>query len=162
MKNILIPLAFALLSANCTTLEFEQPLPTHGQEMKTLPRNLVGIYQSNQDSGNLVQSYQRIVFVPKNATWELYTQDFILAATLDTTKESIVRNDSLFEVESDTSSPKFAFMVKRTGDRYLATPKLRYHVDLPKGKFVLYDEETGNPSDHTLILRKLVAGARSL
>lgn len=155
MKNILILLAIALLYANCTTLEFEQPLPNEGQEMKILPRNLVGVYQSSQDSGSLVRSYQRIVFIPKNASWELYTQAVILAAALDTTKEAFVRNDSLFSIESDTSSPKFAFMVKRSGDRYFAASKLLYHVELNKGRFVLYDEETGDSSDHTLILRKL-------
>lgn len=155
MKNILILLAIALFYANCTSLEFEQPLPNDGQEMKVLPRNLVGLYQSNQDSGNLVRSYQRIVFIPKNASWELYTQAFILTAVMDTTKEALIRNDSLFSVESDTSSPKFAFKVKQIGDRYIAAPKLRYHIEPNKGKFVLYDEETGDPSDHTLIIRKL-------
>ncbi len=155
MKNILILLTFALFYGNCTTLEFEQPLPTNGNEIKTLPRNLVGTYQSTQDSGSIVRVYQRIVFIPKDASWDLYTQAFVLAAVLDTTKEALVRNDSLFGIESDTSSPEFAFMVKRIGDRYIAAPKLQYHIEPTKGKFVSYDEGTGNSTTKTLILRKL-------
>jgi hypothetical protein len=154
MKNILTLFALALICAQCTTLEFEHPLPNDGQEVKILPRNLVGLYESLNDSGELVRSYQRIVFIPKDASWELYTQSYLLAASLDTTHEALVRNDSLFAIESDTSSPKFAFKVKRDGDRYITDPRLHYHLEPAKGKFVIYDEDTGDPSDHTLVLRK--------
>jgi len=154
MKNILIFLALAFLLAHCTTLEFEQPLPNEGQEMKTLPRSLVGTYQNFKDSSSLAKEYQRIEFIPKDAAWELRTQVFVMVADLDTSREAFVRNDSLFSVESDTSVPTFALLVKRMGDRYVAAPKLRYHMEPSKGKFVQYNEDTGAPTPHTLILRK--------
>jgi hypothetical protein len=55
--------------------------------------------------------YQRIVFIPQNASWALYLQTFFMVSDLDTSKEAFMRNDSLFRLESDTSNPKFAFMV---------------------------------------------------
>ncbi len=154
MKYALLFLSFGLLLSNCSTLEFEQPLPNDGQTVKTLPVNLVGTYQDAEKTNEILKQYQRIEFVPKGKAWNFYLQNFLMAADLDTTKQAFVRNDSLFTIECDTISPKFAFLVKRVGKRYLAPEKLRYHIEPSKGKFVLYNEETGVPTDHKLVLRK--------
>ncbi len=155
MKNTLFLIAFAFLCSQCTSLEFEQPLPNGGQEMKMLPRNLVGTYLKAKDSSTIFQEYWRIQFIPKDATWEMTTQIFFLVNDLDASREAFVRNDSLFAVQTDTSGPRFAFLVKRMGDRYLASPKLRYHVEPSRGKLAIYDEDSGNPTYYGLVLRKL-------
>ncbi|MBC7775237.1 MAG: hypothetical protein H7246_07350 [Phycisphaerae bacterium] len=154
MKNALMLLAFALFFSQCSSLEFEQPLPNGGQEIKTLPRNLVGTYLKAKDSSSIFQEYRRIQFIPKDAAWELSSQIFFLVKDLETCRDAFVRNDSLFAIQSDSSGPQFSFLVKRMGDQYLASPKLRYHVEPSKGRFVLYDEDSGSPTPCALVLRK--------
>ncbi len=154
MKNALFLLAFAVLLSQCNSLEFEQPLPDGGKEVNALPDNLVGTYVDAEDSNAILKKYQRLEFNSKDQTWKMYFQHFLLVSALDTSSEAFVRNDSLFSIEPDTISPKFAFTVKRLGDRYVAPAKLRYQIEPSRGKFVLYDEDTDKPSDHILVLRK--------
>lgn len=154
MKSALLPLAASLLFSCCTSLEFEMPLPNEGLEVKSLPRNLVGIYQDAKDSSTLLKQYKRIEFIPKDASWEFRTQYFLFAAELDTSKEAFIRNDSLFGAATDSSGPNFATKVRRIGDRYVADAKLRYRVEPNKGTLTIYNEDTGAPSLHKLVLRK--------
>ncbi len=154
MKNTLILLALVFLASQCSTLEFEQALPTGGETVKTLPRSLIGTYQDTADSVEILKHYHQIAFLSKEHAWNYYIQPYLMDTDLYSTKEAFIRNDSLFNNETNSSSPKFITQVNRVGDRYVAPNRLRYRVEPAKGMITLYDEETGAPTPYQLILRK--------
>lgn len=154
MKNTLTLFVFGLLCSQCARVEFEQPLPQGGQEVRALPSSLVGIYQDAEDSSSVVKKWQRIEYNPQDEAWEMYLHPYLLAADLANTKEFFVRNDSLFEVACETCKPAFLIFVARKGNHYIAPAKLRYRIEPAKGKFWMYDEGEGRPTQYALVLRQ--------
>ncbi|MFN0217054.1 MAG: hypothetical protein ACKVT2_22580 [Saprospiraceae bacterium] len=156
MKNIIFLLASALLFSNCKNLKFEQPLPNGGQEMKSLPSALAGIYQQTGADRNILQEGTRIEYIAQDQIWNVYSEEFVMASKLKSSEKAFVRNDSLFRVEPgcDSCSPLFLAQVKRVGERYVASTKLLYHMELSKSILLMYNEKDGTRTDYALVLRK--------